>query len=216
MADFNQLFDQWANTYDNTVFSTDNEYTQVFERYETTLQSICDAIQDKKQGLTLEIGVGTGNLTKHLEQQGFQVIGIEPSKQMRRIAKDKLPHIEIVDGHFLSIPVAKTFDSIVTSYAFHHLNLEEKHQALTYLDSFLNQSGKIVIADTMFESEEYKRELLNKVEKDRAYNLLEDLKAEYYEYINDITDIFLNLGYSFTISKMNKYVWIICATKGGL
>lgn len=214
MPNFNKLFDEWAKSYDETVYGTNNEYVEVFENYENILKYISDEISDKN-GLIVEIGVGTGNLTKLLYEKNSNIIGIEPSKEMRKIAKQKLQNVDILDGHFLSIPIDKKIDAIVTSYAFHHLTYDEKKKALEYLDSKLNNNGKIVIADTMFESIEYKEKLLKYVESNKCFNLLNDLKTEYYELLDDICILFKELNYSYSLKKMNKYVWIISAIKGG-
>ncbi|KPU27290.1 methyltransferase [Caloranaerobacter sp. TR13] len=214
MPDFNKLFDEWAKSYDKTVYGTDNEYVEVFQNYEDILKYISDEVADKN-GIIVEIGVGTGNLTKLLYEKNLNVVGIEPSKEMRKIAKEKLPNIDILDGHFLSIPIDKKVDAIVTSYAFHHLTYDEKKKALEYLDKKLNNNGKIVIADTMFESIEYKKNLLKYVELNECFNLLNDLKTEYYELLDDLCVLFKELNYSYSLKKMNKYVWVISAVKGG-
>lgn len=216
MPKFNRLFDKWAQHYDETVYGLDNEYKEVFEEYNKILENICWEITDNKDGLVVEIGVGTGNLTKLLYKKGFRVIGIEPSIEMRKISKSKIPNVEILDGHFLSIPVNKKIDAFVTSYAFHHLTFDEKQKAIMYLDSLLAEDGKIVIADTMFETKEYKQKLYEYVENTKAFNLLKDLNTEYYEYLDDICSLFKNLNYSIKKVKMNKYVWIVTASKGGI
>ncbi|MFT9498198.1 class I SAM-dependent methyltransferase [Anaerosolibacter sp.] len=215
MDDFTALFDQWASSYDQTVYGSDNEYSEVFENYDGILNTMYQLVADKRSGTILEIGTGTGNLTKLLYDTGFNVIGVEPSQEMRRITRSKLPSIEVINGHFLQVPIARPVDAIVTSYAFHHLNLTEKRNAIEYLDRFLNKEGKIVIADTMFESEEYKRELYKKVEASKSFALLNDLNTEYYEYLKDVCKIFEEFDYRIHTTKMNKYVWIIAATKGG-
>ncbi|WP_129600514.1 class I SAM-dependent methyltransferase [Anaerophilus nitritogenes] len=215
MGDFTELFDQWAVDYDRTVYGIDNEYKEVFERYDHILSTVCDQLQDKKGGVVLEIGVGTGNLTSILYKRGFHVIPIEPSQEMRKIAKNKLSHIEIYDGHFLNIHISTKVDAIVTSYAFHHLDQKEKREAIYYLDSFLKEGGKVVIADTMFESKKYKKALYKEVENEKKLHLLNDLNTEYYEYIEDISKIFEDLDYRMDRKKMNKYVWIMTCYKGG-
>jgi ubiquinone/menaquinone biosynthesis C-methylase UbiE len=215
MDDFTALFDQWASSYDQTVYGSDNEYSEVFENYDGILNTMYQLVADKQSGTILEIGTGTGNLTKLLYGAGFNVIGVEPSQEMRRITRSKLPSVEVLNGHFLQVPIARPVDAIVTSYAFHHLNLAEKRNAIEYLDRFLSKEGKIVIADTMFESEEYKRELYKKVEASKSFSLLNDLNTEYYEYLSDICKILEEFDYRIHTTKMNKYVWIISATKGG-
>ncbi|QEK13348.1 class I SAM-dependent methyltransferase [Crassaminicella thermophila] len=215
MPVFNQLFDEWAANYDETVYGNNNEYIEVFANYNNILETISQKIEDKKDGHILEIGTGTGNLTRLLYQKNFHVTGIEPSQEMRKIFKSKLPNVEILDGHFLSVPVKNKVDAIVTSYAFHHLTWEEKKAALIYLDSILNEKGRMIIADTMFESLAYKSNLLKYVASMKSFKLLNDLNTEYYECVEDICQLFKEQNYSFETIKMNKYVWIISAEKGG-
>jgi len=84
---------------------------------------------------------------------------------------------------------------------------------LDYLDGLLNENGRIIIADTMFESKKYKESLFKYVKNSKAFNLLKDLNTEYYELKEDICGLFKDLNYTFEAVKMNKYVWLISATK---
>ena len=125
--EFDQLFDTWAESYDDTVAGVDIEYKEVFYRYEEILNSVAE----KVSGTVMEFGVGTGNLTQKLVKRNVKVIGIEPSQNMRKIAKEKIKNIDLHDGDFLNFPIPrKPLDAIVTTYAFHHLNDEEKFQAI--------------------------------------------------------------------------------------
>ncbi len=134
---------------------------------------------------------------------------------MREEAAKKLHQVTILDGHFLSIPVYNRVDGFVASYALHHLTYQEKVAAIRYLDTFLAPKGRIVIADTMYSSLDYKQELHQDVERSGSVNLLQDLQTEFFELLEDITNIFVNLGYTYEKMQMNKYVWIIAAQKGG-
>lgn len=209
MSNFNDLFDQWAPHYDQTVFGTNNEYAEVFENYTAILTEISRQIGPGQS--VLEIGVGTGNLTQLLVKQGLNVVGIEPSLQMRSLARAKLPQVPILEGHFLSVPSNERFDAIVTSYALHHLTLPEKRKAFKYLKGFLREKGKLIIADTMFESIDYKNQLLKKVEAYGYQQLLVDLNSEYYELVEDLTDLLAELQFSYDKKQMNTFVWMITA-----
>lgn len=122
-TEFNGLFDEWAHTYDSFVQGEDIQYKEVFARYEEILEDVVN----KSFGNVLEFGVGTGNLTNKLLLVGHTVYGIEPSREMRTIAKQKLPEgFSITEGDFLSFDVPDSIDTIVSTYAFHHLTDEEK------------------------------------------------------------------------------------------
>ena len=101
-TEFNGLFDEWAHTYDSFVQGEDIQYKEVFAHYEDILEDVVN----KSFGNVLEFGVGTGNLTNKLLLAGRTVYGIEPSREMRMIAKEKLPkEFSITDGDFLSFEV---------------------------------------------------------------------------------------------------------------
>ena len=101
-TEFNGLFDEWAHTYDSFVQGEDIQYKEVFAHYEDILEDVVN----KSFGNVLEFGVGTGNLTNKLLLAGRTVYGIEPSREMRMIAKEKLPkEFSITEGDFLSFEV---------------------------------------------------------------------------------------------------------------
>ncbi|PWZ94647.1 class I SAM-dependent methyltransferase, partial [Staphylococcus pseudintermedius] len=96
----------------------------------------------------------------------------------RMIANQK-EDIHVLDGHFLNIPVDAHFDTIVSTFAFHHLDHVSKRETLTYLKSFLIDEGQVILVDTLFESEADKARMIETY-RDKGYvNLVEDLETEY-------------------------------------
>ena len=179
--EFMDVFEKWAERYDDTVFNTskENEYKDVFEGYSKML----DQIAQLSTGEVLEIGAGTGNLTQHLINQGLDVTAIDPSEDMRAIANQK-EGIHVIEGHFLKIPVEKKFDTIVSSFAFHHLDHQGKQEALNYMKQFLKPNGHIVFIDTLFESEMNKNQIIQYYTDKMYVNLVEDLQTEYLSLIH--------------------------------
>lgn len=208
--EFEQLFDEWAITYDDTVSGKDEEYKEVFLNYELILATVAS----KAKGTVLEFGVGTGNLTKELLNAGHQVIGIEPSKEMRMIASEKIPNVPIYDGDFLQFPeFAEPIQSIVSSYAFHHLTDMEKEKAMKRYAPLLRSGDKIVFADTMFENDEAKQNILNWATENNYLRLLKDLQTEYYTFIPVLEEMLVKNHFKVTFQQMNKFVWIFEAIK---
>lgn len=203
---FNELFDQWAASYDDTVHGNDEEYRDVFKNYETIL----DAIVQRSHGFVVEFGVGTGNLTKKLIDNGLEVVGIEPSTNMRKIAQYKLPDAIIQKGNFLSFPSQeKKIDSIVSSYAFHHLTDEEKEQAIRHYREILNNGGKIVFGDTIFENDAAREAIYLQAKNNNYHRLAEDLNTEFYTTIPQMKQILENNGFTSSFEQMNDFVWIM-------
>jgi len=209
---FNGLFDAWAVSYDNTVHGSDVEYRGVFENYEEILQKISDATFS----FVLEFGVGTGNLTKKLLEKRLEVVGIEPSSNMRKIAQQKLPDAKIVKGNFLSFPSQnKKIDTIASSYAFHHLTEWEKEQAIKLYTKILNTRGKIVFGDTIFENKKKHEEAILQAKSNGYYRLAEDLNTEYYTTIPNLKRILQAYGFTTHFEQLNSFVWLMEAELRG-
>ncbi|GAA0340775.1 class I SAM-dependent methyltransferase [Bacillus carboniphilus] len=208
--EFLDLFDEWAKDYDQAVIGKDPQYVEVFSNYEQILSEVAN----RSYGKVLEFGVGTGNLTKVLFDQGYDVVGIEPSTEMRKVAKQKLPaHIPIKEGDFLTFPLEKDVTTIVSSYAFHHLTDEEKEKAFNIYSSLLKKQGKVVFADTMFESDRAFTTIIEEA-KEKGYNrLAEDLLSEYYTTIPNLKRIAEDTGFTVHFTQLNDFVWILDATK---
>lgn len=208
--EFLEIFEQWADSYDSTVIGHDEEYKEVFLHYE----HILDEVVKRAKGHVMEFGVGTGNLTAKLLDRNLQVTGIEPSQAMRKIAIEKLgSRTEIVDGDFMVFPETVQVDTYVSTYAFHHLTDEEKEQAIENYGKKLAVGGKIVFADTMYESEEaYKGAIQDALSKGYL-NLATDLKTEYYTTISVLEAMLVKNGFDVRFIQCNKFVWILEAEK---
>jgi putative AdoMet-dependent methyltransferase len=209
--EFLNIFEDWAEQYDSSVYGHDEEYKEVFANYEDILQSTADAAF----GNVLEFGVGTGNLTTKLLERGLNVYGIEPSKPMRDLAFEKLGNdVSIEDGDFLNFPLPeKQIDSIVSTYAFHHLTDKEKEEAVAKYGKFLQPGGKIIFADTMFENEKAFADTIEQAKQRGFNNLAEDLQREYYTTIPVLRTILEKHGFEVTFTRYNHFVWLLNATK---
>jgi putative AdoMet-dependent methyltransferase len=209
--EFDNLFDKWSETYDSVVLeSNDEEYKEVFDKYDDILLSVVNNVS----GNVLEFGLGTGNLTEKLLQNNNRVIGIEPSKNMRLVAKQKLGNIEIYDGDFLKFQIPnQKIDGIVSTYAFHHLTDTEKDEAVKLYSEILSPNGKIVFADTIFKDEDHRTEIINDAKAKGFLNLVNDLETEYYTTIPVMSEIFKKNGYEASFEQLNKFVWLIIAEK---
>ncbi|MDI6647870.1 class I SAM-dependent DNA methyltransferase [Bacillus altitudinis] len=208
--EFLSLFDHWAESYDDTVSGHDEQYKEVFHRYPVILKEIT-----RRAGQhVIEFGSGTGNLTAALLQADKKVFGVEPSEAMKKAALQKgIPNV-FHDGDFLSFP-SPPFepDTIVSSYAFHHLTDDEKKQAIHTYGNILPSGGKIVFADTMFQNQAAHQAETNKAKAAGFDQLAEDLETEYYPSIGVLKQIFEEEGFSTSFHQMNDFVWIVEAKK---
>lgn len=208
--EFIYLFDEWAKSYEASVTGQHKEYRDVFEGYESILQKVANA----SIGTVIEFGTGTGNLTLKLEAAGREVIGIEPHETMREITGKRCPNVQLVDGDLQNFTIEnKHIDSIVSTYVFHHLTDEEKLEALKTYAKLLQPGGKIIFADTAFESEEHKKAQIKK-ERSRGYHeVADDLEREYYTTITKLLTMFQKAGFDVSFEQLNDYVWYMEAIK---
>ena len=208
--EFLEVFEDWAEYYDDTVTSHDDEYREVFKDYE----KILDRVARYSKGHVLEFGVGTGNLTARLLKAGLEVTGIEPSPAMREKAIAKLHgQADIVDGDFLDFTIEKQVDTVVSTYAFHHLTDEEKQKAILVYGKLLHSGGKIVFADTMYQSKEAHQQAIQDAKDAGLLKLATDLATEYYTTIPFLQHIFEGNGFKASFERCNQFVWIVEAEK---
>lgn len=204
--EFLDVFEQWADSYDESVGGCNREYKEVFSGYEQILETVTA----HSKGHVIEFGVGTGNLTKKMLAAGLNVTGIEPSLAMRRIAEAKLGNnVKILDGDFLHFPEIINVDTIVSTYAFHHLTDLEKDEAIAKYGKLLSKGGRIVFADTMFESVEDYYNAIVKAREEGFHNLAKDLETEYYTMIPILRTILVKNGFSVMFKRYNDFVWLM-------
>jgi putative AdoMet-dependent methyltransferase len=142
-------FDDWAGTYDHSV-SIDQF---PFYGYPDVLAKTL-ALSEPRPGLeVLDLGTGTGNLAFLFSQRGCDLWCTDFSEPMLARVRQKIPaaHCILHDLHTPLPPeLDRTFDRIVSTYVFHHFELDEKIRILRRLLPRLAPRGRIVIADIAF------------------------------------------------------------------
>lgn len=202
-------FDNWAKTYDITV-KKDIGSLKIFKNYNEILQTVYEkSVKNISKGHNikiLDIGVGTGNLSKKYLNNGYNIIGIDQSRQMMNVAKQKFPNLKVRLGEFLKIPFGNSeFDIIVSTYALHHLNDDEKELAVKEMIRVLKDNGKIVIGDLMFENNNEKRKLLNGFTNDQ----IEEIEDEYYSDIEKLVIEFNKYNKKLERCKIDELNFVI-------
>jgi len=211
---FNEIFDEWAENYDETVSSNEGEYAEVFENYDKILKTVVDRIEQPENSLIVDVGAGTGNLAHETFKRGYKVVAVEPNKNMRSKIYEKHKEIYCVEGDFLNVPMPlNSLAGIVCSYAFHHLTEEEKQKAAHNFYKLLTDTGVVVIADTMYEKEEDKKNIIDEAQKKGYMSLADDLKREFYTTHEKMKKYFESAGFKVSFESMNKFVWIMHAKK---
>jgi ubiquinone/menaquinone biosynthesis C-methylase UbiE len=100
----------------------------------------------------LEIGCGTGNLTKLVKrlQPGAEVVGLDPDPRALAMATRKAGGLGVRFDHGYSqaLPYPDgSFDRVLSSLMFHHLDAETKRRTLTEVRRVLRPGGALYLVD---------------------------------------------------------------------
>ena len=112
----------------------------------------------KKQGSLLDVGSGTGAFVKEMKQNGWQVIGLEPDAEARKIAKETF-NCELKNTDELFHLPANSFDAITLWHVLEHVH--DLHKYLEQLKKLLQPSGRLIVAVpnyTSFDASTYKED----------------------------------------------------------
>ncbi|MFW9834716.1 MAG: class I SAM-dependent methyltransferase [Candidatus Thorarchaeota archaeon] len=84
----------------------------------------------KPGGHVLDAGCGTGIVTRHLVDNGYQVTGIDISQKMLDLAKQRVPEATLKVGDMTALDFEDdSFDGLVSTYAVFHVP-RTKHSVL--------------------------------------------------------------------------------------
>lgn len=184
-------FDLWAESYDGTVDFSEEADTYPFAGYSRVLTRVYSLIQShvKPCGSILDIGFGTGTLTKKLYDEGFTVYGVDFSGKMVEIAREKMPKAVLLQHDFAQgLPQSlsqRRFDGILSTYAMHHLTQSQKVTFIKELLEKLSDKGILLIGDVAFrtikELEECKASNQEGWDEEEFYPVLEQLRPSFPE-----------------------------------
>lgn len=192
-----EQFNKWANEYEKSVYSSDQNNTYPFAGYKKIIDNIYKEIILQDKANIFDIGFGTGILLSKLYDKGYNILGMDFFEKMIKVAKEKMPKAYLFKGDFskeLNDEIKKVkFDFIIATYSLHHLRDEEKIKLIIKLYQLLNENGSIIIGDIAFET----RNELNKC-KIKYEDEWDD--EEYYFIYDDIKKM---IPYENTFEKIS-------------
>lgn len=101
-------------------------------------------------GLACDIGSGSGRDSDWLAEKGWDVVAVEPNKELRELAKEIChPRVQFVDDALPALRVLRKighrFDLILLSAVWMHVNPKSRAQAFRILVNMLAPGGLLVI-----------------------------------------------------------------------
>ena len=165
-------FDKWSETYDEDI---KDEKTYPFVGYSDIVEEIIYQAEGEK---ILDLGVGTGNISKILYDKGYKITGLDFSTEMINKAKEKMPDGEFIvfDGNDSLPRFVEDFDTVIMNYFIHHFNYMKQSEII---EGLMNISKKIIIGDVMTKTKEEMIEV-----KDKNMDSWDD--EEFYPIVDEI------------------------------
>lgn len=94
----------------------------------------------------LDIGCGTGHLTKWIQDKGYNVYGLEPSNEMYNYAKMNFPDMNIEKGISSKLPYKdEFFDFVIAFEVLRYLDREENIKTYSEIFRVLKKEGQFFI-----------------------------------------------------------------------
>jgi len=91
----------------------------------------------------VDLAAGTGQLSRHFEALGFEVVAVEPASNMRALLQERLPSVRTVDAKAERLPFeGESVDAVVVGNAFHHF---DRDTAFTEIGRVLRPRGMLAL-----------------------------------------------------------------------
>lgn len=99
-------------------------------------------------GRVLDAGCAAGRDSNLLSKKGFQVTGVDLSKNLLKIARQKYPDIEFIHANFLNLPFRdETFDGVWANASLLHLeSTEDVERAISEFYRVLSNMGVLHVS----------------------------------------------------------------------
>lgn len=199
-------YDLWADGYGETVRLLNDNDEYPFAGYAAVLNEVYTSVRQSQAKHILDVGFGTGIVTRKLYADGYEITGVDSSKKMVEVGKESMPKAQLVAADYsLGLPLCLVdgeYDMIISAYAFHHLDNYEQERLIHDLYRVLAPGGCIVIGGLAFESLEAMKELHRQYRDAWLYQGM-------YVLYDELNEIFSHI----TWKKLSKCAGVVTITK---
>jgi SAM-dependent methyltransferase len=173
-----RLFDQWAHTYADDLRTPQG----ILVGHADSLRIATELLSVPPLARVLDVGIGTGDFAGVIESLAGEITvsGVDPSEAMLARCADLHPGYDLRVGSFVSTPFESDhFDAVISSFAFHEVQPEDRPTACMELRRVLKSGGTLCLLDIMFASSSAVNEARRVLERfwddEEDYALVADL-----------------------------------------
>jgi len=118
-------------------------FAQMRDSFNTEQKYIDLLIDHLKPGANvLDVGCGSGfPIASYLIEHGFQVTGVDSSKELLKIAESKTPLMQTILGDIRSVVIDQKFDAIVEWWCLFHIPKQDHAKMISRFASWLKKDG---------------------------------------------------------------------------
>jgi len=206
--------DDHATDYDADVR---NEKDPIRAAYHDVLAWVISEARIDSSSRVLELGSGTGNLSCLLDRCG-ELVCVDLSERMEAIARSKSGHL--VNRRFIKADILEVFDyerapfdSVISTYAIHHLTDEEKRLLFAKIFTGLVPGGRAVFGDLMLQNQAEKASKIQEYLTKGDAKTAQAIDEEFFWSI-DTARLDLNeLGFQVETKRFSDLSWGVVARK---
>ena len=206
--------DDHATDYDADVR---NEKDPIRAAYHDVLAWVISEARIDSFSRVLELGSGTGNLSCLLDRCG-ELVCVDLSERMEAIARSKSGHL--VNRRFIKADILEVFDyerapfdSVISTYAIHHLTDEEKRLLFAKIFTGLVPGGRAVFGDLMLQNQAEKASKIQEYLTKGDAKTAQAIDEEFFWSI-DTARLDLNeLGFQLETKRFSDLSWGVVARK---
>ncbi len=129
-----EIYDEFAKTYDDNrgLFDLSDLFAGFYQRLHPS------------PGQLLDLGCGTGEaFSKYFIDKGWQVTGVDFSKQMLALANHYVPEMTIMHADIMQVDFEDNqFDAIVAIYSLFHVSKDRHSELFSKMHRWLRAGGK--------------------------------------------------------------------------
>ena len=195
-----------------------NESDPIRAAYQDVLAWVIREARIGTSSRVLELGSGTGNLSTLIPQCG-ELVCVDLSEQMETIARSKLMHIP--NRRFIKTDILELFDyestpfdSIISTYAVHHLTDEEKGILFAKIYANLVPGGRAVFGDLMLQNQEEKAVKIQEYLRENDEKTALAIEEEFFWSIDAAIRDLIELGFQVDTRRFSDLSWGVVAKRG--
>ncbi len=173
----------------------DKKHSYVF-KYGEDLLSLLDPKPGEK---ILDLGCGTGHLTKLIADTGAEVIGIDSSHEMIKQAKQNYPLINFLKMDAANFSFIEKFDAVFSNAVLHWI--PEKEKVINCISSALKTGGKFVAEFGGKNNVHNVVESLNKTLRLNGYTQNADRINWYFPSIGEYSSLLEKFGFEVELAS---------------